>query len=126
MQSHLTVWIAYIAVALITLGTKLLKYMFGKKSQLRMISPLELAKEWFFESSKENIASWIGTIFVVWTLGYIFIEKTPAFLAPVFGPVMNCLPVAVPVAGLLGWAAEMAAPNFAKWLVGKLSSPAGG
>ena len=119
MQNVTWVWISYISAAVLTLLSKLVRYVYYGRRERKKTG--RLVFEWFLERSKENAASWVTTVGFVWVFGYLFIEHAGT-AEGIFGSVFKYLPVACPVGFLLGSAAEMAAPNFAKWLVGKLSS----
>lgn len=118
MDNTSLIWAAYISGAVLTLLSKLARYLYnghldGKPVKTSLI-------EWFFDPSRENAASWVATVGFVWVFGYLFIEHTGA-IEGVFGEVFKYFPLSCPVGFLFGFAAEMAAPNFAKWLIGKFS-----
>jgi hypothetical protein len=114
MTHHLFVWIAYILAAVLTLASKL--YIYASIGINLGKSLRTCLKEWFLDPTLENASSWVGTIGVVWTLGYIYIERV-VDVAGYLGPVFQSLPVAVPIAVVLGWAAEMVAPDLLKKVV---------
>lgn len=99
----MTLWLAYIAAAVLVLAVKLGRYIYQNRTRPR----LEVLAEWFFDSgSADNAASWVGTIGVVWTLGYLYIGEICTLIPG--------LPVHPSVAFLLGALAEFIAPAVAK------------
>lgn len=73
-------------------------------------------KEWFFEASTQNAASWVATFAAVWGGGVIYIEQLPfPYLDGLFG-----LPHHRSIAFLLGSVMELAAPSLVKWLIRKI------
>lgn len=118
MDKKTYVWIAYLAVALITLLSKLASYVYTGTKKGDSIG--KSIKDWFFEKTLANGASWVGTIVFVWAFGYIYVEGVFSVLG-FFGAFFQKLPVACPIGALLGWGAEMGAPDACKWLIKKFT-----
>lgn len=112
------VWIAYIVTAVITLLSKMASY--GYKGLAINLPFWGSCRKWLFEKTLANGADWVGTVCIVWAFGYLFVNKIMNALG-VFGAFFTFLPVAVPIAALLGWAAEMGAPKFMVWIVNKFT-----
>ena len=118
MTHNQWVWMAYITVAVITLLSKMASYAYNG---IAINIPFWTScRKWLFSKTLENGADWVGTICIVWAFGYLFIEKVMAALG-FFGAFFQALPVAVPIAALLGWAAEMGAPKLMVWIVNKFT-----
>lgn len=118
MEHQSAVWAAYIIAAIITLAFKLWVYVrdsekYGKTKE-------QSFREWFFERTAENGASWIGTIGVVWVCGYLYINQLLSF-SGIMGKVFESVPVSIPMAALTGYVAEMLAPAILKWATNKVT-----
>jgi hypothetical protein len=119
------VWISYIVVAVITLLSKMASHVYQeiKACEHGDYFPgmeWQLCKRWLFEVTIANGAEWVGTVCIVWAFGYLFINKALAALS-YLSKFFELLPVAIPVAALLGWAAEMGAPKLCVWIVNRFS-----
>jgi hypothetical protein len=112
-------WTWYLAGALLCLTAKLARYWHHGRN---MGDGLMAIKEWFFERSADNAVSWLVTVAVVWCLGAAFFYRVelPAW------EWLEAVPLKPPFAFLLGIVAEVAAPNAAKWLIGKALGTGGG
>ena len=108
------IWYFYGAGAFLTLLWKLVRYAYHGRNMGRPYK--DILCEWFFESSSENAVSWITTIAIVWAFGFLYVGRYEIveinFLAKI--------PLASPIAFLLGSLMELAAPAAAKWVLGKL------
>lgn len=111
------IWVAYLFAALATLAGKLIIYVRAGK---KMGKPAgKCIKEWFLENSRQNIASWVATIGFVWGIGAVYIDRVVS-LAGILGQVFDAIPVHASFALVLGYVAEMVAPNAAKWFISQL------
>lgn len=113
METHYSEWACYITGALLTLAAKLGRSVYWEVKQGK---PLKTAiLEYFFEKTDANLASWAGTIGIVWACGTIYIDRVgfPSMESFASIPVVNSF------AFMLGFAAEMAVPGMAKWIVRK-------
>lgn len=115
------VWFAYILTAVITLLSKMASYAYKMDTPRTQQSLFwHYCRAWLFEKTLANGADWVGTVCIVWAFGYLFINKVVAALG-YFGGFFQVLPVAVPIAALLGWAAEMGAPKLMIWIINKFT-----
>jgi archaellum biogenesis protein FlaJ (TadC family) len=119
MTQHHWVWFAYILTAVITLLSHMNSYIYHEALEHNK-KWYKAMKEWIFEKTLANGAEWVGTVCVVWAFGYLFIEKVVGALG-YFSAFFQALPVVVPIAALLGWAAETGAPKFCVWIVEKFT-----
>ncbi len=97
-----SLWIAYIAAALMVLVYKYERYVYQNRHRPRG----EVTAEWFFENSADNASSWVATIGIVWMLGYLYV-----------GQLVNLIPnipVHPSIAFALGGLAEFIAPPVAR------------
>lgn len=110
----ITIWIAYIVGALMCLWWKWRGYRVKHPGLLR-----PTLRKWLFAHSAESRMSWFTTICIVWIIGSVYIEKIGLYQAGIQG--LIALPVTHSIAGLLGWMAELLAPNILRALIGRLN-----
>lgn len=115
MEKETIVLICYLLGALLRLLEKArVAVHFGTKDGKKTAGTA--LKEWAFEKSIENGASWTATIAVVWVCGYLYVNQIPEFL----GFKMPQIIVAAPVGFLIGCLMEQWAPNMLKYFASKL------
>lgn len=102
-----SLWIAYIAAALLVLLYKLARYCYQNRTRQRW----QVVTEWFFEPTADNAVSWVATVGVVWTLGYLYVSQVISLI--------DGVPVHPSIAFLLGAVAEFVAPPVAKTITAK-------
>jgi hypothetical protein len=105
------IWISYIVGALLTLVCKWSIYCYEGKKLKKKISTCTM--EWLFEKSASNSVSWATTVGVVWVGGYLYVERINYF-------VPTTIPVAIPIAFLLGSLMEVWTPNITKWILSRM------
>lgn len=108
-------WLAYIIVAVITLLGKL--FMYVKNSEKFDKTYWQSFKDWWKVKTAQDLASWIGTVLVVWVVGYIVIDR-PIDFSGFVGQAIASLPVSVPICAMYGFIAEMLAPAALKKIIG--------
>jgi hypothetical protein len=111
-------WAWYLFGAALCLAAKLARYWHHGRN---MGDGLKAIWDWFFERSKENAVSWLVTVAVVWGFGAAFFYR----VEPPGWEWLASVPLKAPFAFLLGVVAEVAAPNAAKWLIGKALNTGG-
>lgn len=104
---HHNIWIAYFIGAVLTLTGKYVRYCYEGNKINKSLSVC--TKEWFFENTLSNGASWATTIGIVWSGGYLYINRLVFFMVP-------SIPVDVPIAFLIGSLMESFAPDIVKWI----------
>jgi len=112
-------YLAYGIAAAAMLALKLVNYL--RNSEKYGKTAGQSLREWFFERSLENAASWLATGLVVWVLGYIYIEQAIE-LTGVLGKTIAAVPVSIPTAALAGCLNEIIAPAVFKKVLGLVKS----
>jgi hypothetical protein len=102
-------WASYLGGALLALAYKYARYLhIGSR---RRVGWKKLTLEWFFDPCKQNAASWVTTVGVVWIIGSLYIDRMDWDIGRNF---LKTLPIQSSVAFTLGSMMEFVAPNITK------------